>query len=140
MRIPNVQSVHSYWCVFKFNALPHSVIPQYGHNAVCKVWCLHSVEAEEHGVTQLTDTDVSKERDGHKNNLMMKTVELNCLVFLLALVSLYIFFETSGLVKSIIECNFQVCHNPHMTLSFTRKVKRKMSSSEDVEHFEFWST
>jgi hypothetical protein len=101
-----------------------------GHNAVCKLWCLHSVEAEEHSVIELTDTDVSKERNGHKNNLMIKAVEINlhCFYFFfLAHVNLSIFFETSGSVKPIMQCNFPVWHSPHITLSFTRKVKCKMS-------------
>jgi hypothetical protein len=80
-----------------------------GHNAVCKLWCLHSVEAEEHSVIELTDTDVSRECNGHKNNLMMKALEINlhCFYFFfLAHVKLSIFFETSGSVKPIMQRNF----------------------------------
>jgi len=33
------------------------------------------------------------------------------------------------------QCNFPICHNPHTTLSFTRKTKYKIYWSDDVEYF-----
>jgi hypothetical protein len=140
MKVPNVYSLQSYSCVFKFHALPHSVIPQYGHNAVCKFWCLHNVESEDNGVTEQTDAHVLKERNGHKNSLMVEGVEISlhcfhCLDFLLVLANHSSFFETPVSVKPIMQCNFSVCHNPHTTLSFTRKIKYKMHWSDGIEHF-----
>jgi hypothetical protein len=62
-----------------------------------------ALKTEEHGVTESTDTNLSKERNGQKNNKMMEAVEINlhsfhCLVFLLLFVSPLGFFETSGSV------------------------------------------
>jgi len=100
----------------------------------------HSVETEDNGVTELTDTDYSKERNGHKNNLMVEALEISlycfhCKAFLVFLVNHSSFYETSGLVKPTMQCNFPICHNPHTTLSYTRKAIYKIKWSDDVEHF-----